>query len=83
MIIYPSKTRIRDTARSFEIDDNNPEFIRESTGLFAIYLGTEPPSLLISTETEGHWDIVSDIWAIHFDKLERLFRQAYIFIGDS
>jgi len=81
VIIHPSQTIIRDTARSFEIDDNDPDFIRDPTGLFALYLGHEPPLLLIGTETENEWDIVSKIWAVHFDKLERLFseaRQAYI-----
>jgi hypothetical protein len=77
MIIYPSQTIIRDTERSFEIDDDDPEFIREPTGLFAIYLGHEPPLLLISTETEGHWDIITKIWAVHFEKLYRLFGTAH------
>jgi hypothetical protein len=76
VIIYPSQTIIRDTERSFEIDDNDPEFIREPTGLFAIYLGHESSLLLISTEIEGHWDIVTQIWAIHFEKLHRLFSAA-------
>jgi hypothetical protein len=77
VIIYPSQPIIRDTERSFEIDDNDPEFIREPTGLYAIYLGHEPPLLLISTETEGHWDIITQIWTVHLEKLHRLFGAAY------
>ena len=79
MIIYPSQTLnwIRDTKSAIEIDDNDPEFIRDPTGLFAIYLGHEPPLLLTSTETEGHWDIITKIWAVHFEKLYRLFDAAH------
>lgn len=76
MIIYPSKTIIRDTDRAFEIDDNDPEFLRDPTGLFAIYMGCEPALLLRSTETEGHWDIVAKFWGYHLEKLNRLFDQA-------
>lgn len=77
MIIYPSQTIIRDSLNVLEIDDNDPEFIRDPTGLFAIYLGHEPPLLLISTEKQGHWDIVTQIWAVHFEKLYRLFDAAH------
>lgn len=73
MIIYPSKTVIRDTDRGFEIDDNDPSFHRDPTGLFAIYTGVEPTLLLRSTETEGHWDIVGKFWSYHLEKLTRLF----------
>ena len=76
MIIYPSQTIIRDTARSFEIDDNDPGFIRAPTGLFALYIGYEPALLLISTETEGHWDVVIEIQSIHLEKLRWLSDQA-------
>ena len=76
MRIYPTKTIIRDTARAFDIDDNDPEFIRDPTGLYAVYFGVEPPLLLIATEHEGHWDIVTRVWGIHFEKLQWLFTQA-------
>ena len=78
MIIYPSKLIIRDTARSFEIDDNDPEFVRDPTGLYAIYYGYEPVLLLIGTELEGHWDVVTKIRSVHLDKLRWLIDQVII-----
>ena len=76
MIIYPTRTTLRDTERAFEIDDNDPEFIRDPHGLFAVYLGHEPVLILRSTETEGHWDVVTKVWGVHLDKLQRLINEA-------
>ena len=76
MIIYPHKTVIRDVDRAFEIDDNDPEFVRDPTGLYAIYYGVEPTLLLQSTETEGHWDVVARFRGYHLEKLNRLFGEA-------
>ena len=83
MIIYPSQTIIRDATNAFEIDDNDPEFIRDPTGLFAIYYGYTPPLLLTSTEIPGHWDIVTRVWAYHFEKLSRLFAEAHAVFTDT
>lgn len=66
MIIYRN-TPIRGDA--FEIDDDEREFVRDPTGLYAIYYGVEPPLLLQSTETYGEWDVVTQIRAVHFEKL--------------
>lgn len=74
MIIYPEKLSIRDTDRPREIDDNDPEFLRDPTGLYAVYFGEEPVVLLTSTETEGHWDTIMSVRRVHFEKLTSLLR---------
>jgi hypothetical protein len=74
--IYPAThaPSMRDTNKAFEIDDNDPEFNRDPTGLYAVYSGEEPVLLLTSTEILGHWDTILKIRRVHFEKLTYLLR---------
>jgi hypothetical protein len=84
MIIYPTQASqglglsIRDTAKAFEIDDNDPEFQRDPTGLYAVYYGEEPVRLLQATETPGEWDVILKVRRVHFEKLTLLLRNVLL-----
>ena len=72
MFIHESFLDFRSSKEPLEIDDNDPEFARDPTGLYAIYSGEEPVRILQSTETPGHWDTILKVRRVHFEKLSRL-----------
>ena len=79
--IHP-KLVLRDSVDPLEVDDDDLDFIREPTGLFALYMECETNTfLLTSTEEEGHWDVIARVRPSHFKKLRNLFRIGELLSG--